>query len=70
MLIQRRDAKVLGCLIVMVLMFGCAGERTTSSTGQVIDDSTMTTTVKSALLADPEVKGTQMQVEVYRGVVQ
>lgn len=60
----------LGCLIVMVIMLGCAGDRTTRSTGQVIDDSTITTKVKSALIADPEVKGTQMQVAVYKGVVQ
>jgi osmotically-inducible protein OsmY len=70
MFMQMRYAQVIGCLIVMVLMLGCAGDRTTRSTGQVIDDSTITTKVKSALIADPEVKGTQMQVEVYRGVVQ
>jgi hyperosmotically inducible protein len=54
----------------MVVMLGCAGDRTTRSTGQYIDDSALTTKVKSALIADPEVKGRQMQVEVYRGVVQ
>jgi osmotically-inducible protein OsmY len=54
----------------MAIMLGCAGDRTTRSTGQAIDDSAITTKVKSALIADPEVKGTQMQVEVYRGVVQ
>jgi osmotically-inducible protein OsmY len=70
MFTQMRYAQVIGCLVVMVMMLGCAGDRTTRSTGQVIDDSTITTKVKSALIADPEVKGTQMQVEVYRGVVQ
>ena len=70
MLIQMRYAKVIGCLIVMVILLGCAGDRTTRSTGQVIDDGTLTTKVKSALIADPGVKGTQVQVEVYRGVVQ
>jgi osmotically-inducible protein OsmY len=70
MFMQMRYAKVIACLIVMVIMLGCAGDRTTRSTGQVIDDSTITTKVKTALIADPEVKGTQMQVEVYRGVVQ
>jgi osmotically-inducible protein OsmY len=63
-------ARLIGCLIVMIVMLGCAGDRTTRSTGEYIDDSTITTKVKSALVADPEVKGTQMQVEVYRGVVQ
>jgi len=57
-------------LLVMAIMLGCAGDRTTRSTGQVIADTTVTTKVKSALIADPEVKGTQMQVEVYKGVVQ
>jgi osmotically-inducible protein OsmY len=63
-------ARIIGCLIVMVVMLGCAGDRTTRSTGEYIDDSTITTKVKSALVADPEVKGTQMQVDVHRGVVQ
>ena len=70
MFIYRRYARIIGCLIAMVVMLGCAGDRTTRSTGQYIDDSTITTKVKSALVADPEVKGTQMQVEVYSGVVQ
>ena len=68
--IQMRSVRVIGCLIVIAVMLGCAGDRTTRSTGQAIDDSAITTKVKSALIADPEVKGTQMQVEVYRGVVQ
>jgi hyperosmotically inducible protein len=70
MSIQMRYARVIGCLIVMAVMLGCAGDRTTRSTGQVIDDGALTTKVKSALVADPGVKGTQVQVEVYRGVVQ
>jgi hyperosmotically inducible periplasmic protein len=70
MFIHMHYARVIGCLIVMVVMLGCAGDRTTRSTGEYIDDSTITTKVKSALVADPEVKGTQMQVEVHRGVVQ
>jgi osmotically-inducible protein OsmY len=70
MFLQMRYARILGCLLLMVVMLGCAGDRTTRSTGEVVDDSTIATKVKSALIADPEVKGTQMQVEVYRGVVQ
>ena len=53
---QMRYASVIGCLIVIAIMF-------------VIDDSAITTKVKSALIADPEVKGTQVQVEVHLGVV-
>jgi hyperosmotically inducible periplasmic protein len=70
MFTHMRYARVVACLIVMVVMLGCAGDRTTRSTGQTIDDGAVATKVKSALIADPEVKGTQVQVEVYKGVVQ
>ena len=70
MFTYRRYAKVITCLIVMVVMLGCAGDRTTRSTGESIDDGAIATKVKSALVAEPDVKGTQVQVEVYRGVVQ
>jgi osmotically-inducible protein OsmY len=65
-----RYARVIACLIVMVVMLGCAGDRTTRSAGETIDDGAIATKVKSALVAAPDVKGTQVQVEVYRGVVQ
>jgi osmotically-inducible protein OsmY len=70
MFTHMRYARVMACLIVMVVMLGCAGNRTTRSTGQTIDDGAIATKVKSALIAAPEVKGTQVQVEVYRGVIQ
>ena len=34
----------------------CAGSRTQESTGEYVDDSVITTKVKYALLADPDVK--------------
>jgi osmotically-inducible protein OsmY len=40
------------------------------STGVYVDDQTITAKVKSALLGDPEVKGLQVKVETYNGVVQ
>lgn len=49
---------------------GCAGSQTKSSTGDLIDDSTITTKVKTALLGDPDVKGTQVSVETFKGTVQ
>src|SRR5262249_3583181 len=67
---QMRYVSVIGCLVLVVAILGCAGDRTTRSTGQVIDDGAIATKVKSALIADPDVKGTQVQVEVNKGVVQ
>lgn len=49
---------------------GCAPTTTQRGTGEVVDDATITTRVKAALLADPDVKGTQVNVDTYRGVVQ
>jgi len=46
---------------------GCAHNTTL---GTKIDDTAITTKVKSALLADPDVKGTQVQVETVNGQVQ
>jgi len=42
---------------------------TGSSVGAVIDDSIITTKVKAALLADPDVKGTDINVETKKGEV-
>ena len=48
---------------------GCAPTANQRGTGEVVDDATITTKVKAALLADPDVKGTQVNVDTYRGVV-
>jgi hyperosmotically inducible periplasmic protein len=41
-----------------------------TTVGTTIDDSTITTKVKSALLADPDVKGLDIKVETNKGEVQ
>jgi osmotically-inducible protein OsmY len=40
------------------------------STGQYIDDAAISTSVKSALIADSEVKARDVQVQTYQGTVQ
>jgi hyperosmotically inducible protein len=60
-----------GLLIVVALMVGaCSATRTQESPGEVVDDSTLTAKVKSALVADPVTKAGEINVETYRGVVQ
>jgi osmotically-inducible protein OsmY len=51
-------------------MVGCAGTRTSDSTGQYVDDSAITAKVKSALLHDDAVKSFAVSVETVKGVVQ
>ncbi|BBA33328.1 uncharacterized protein sS8_1368 [Methylocaldum marinum] len=49
---------------------GCSGTRTRESTGEYLDDASVTTKVKSALLQDEIVKGLDIQVETFKGTVQ
>ncbi|MDQ6631999.1 MAG: BON domain-containing protein [Verrucomicrobiota bacterium] len=61
----------LGITVSLVsLSAGCAGDRYHESTGEAVDDSAITTKVKSSLLADPDVKGLAVKVKTFRGEVQ
>src|SRR5687768_12192300 len=52
-----------------LFMTGCASTEDSRSTGQVIDDTALHTKVKAALVNDPVVSGTAINVNVNRGVV-
>src|SRR5256884_9852107 len=54
----------------MLFALGCASTATRESTGQVIDDSAITTKVKKAIFDEPSLKVTQISVETYKSVVQ
>lgn len=49
---------------------GCAATSTRESTGEYVDDSAITTKVKSAFAQDPVVKARDVKVETFKGVVQ
>jgi hyperosmotically inducible protein len=53
---------------VLVSALGCASHP--QSPGAYVDDSWITTKVKSAILADPALKVAQINVETYKGEVQ
>lgn len=59
-----------GVLAVGGICSGCAGSPTKDSTGQYVDDVTITTKVRSALLGDGAVKSFEIKVETFKGVVQ
>jgi hyperosmotically inducible protein len=48
----------------------CASTSKQESTGEYIDDSVITTKVKSLLAADDFIKSFQISVETYKGTVQ
>ena len=61
------------CLVVLMLIVtiaACASTRTQESTGEYIDDSVITTKVKSLLAADDFLKSFQIGVETFQGTVQ
>jgi osmotically-inducible protein OsmY len=54
----------------MLFAIGCASTRTQESAGEYIDDSTITSKVKSAIFNEPTLKGWDINVETYKSVVQ
>jgi hypothetical protein len=56
--------------LVLASSLGCAGAGTQSSAGEYIDDTLITTRVKSALIGDDLVKAAEVNVETFKGVVQ
>jgi hyperosmotically inducible protein len=60
---------------VMAVLFAaglsaCAATPTQRATGEFVDDAGITARVKTALLKDDNVKGSAINVNTYRGVVQ
>lgn len=66
--------QILGRLVLAVtltlFLAACAGTATRESTGEYIDDTILTSRVKTALLNDPDVSGLSVNVETFKGVVQ
>jgi osmotically-inducible protein OsmY len=56
--------------LVLVATLGCASTRTHEGTGQYVDDSAITTKVKAAILGEPGLKVSEINVETFKGVVQ
>jgi len=56
--------------ILLMGALGCASSRTHEGTGQYVDDSVITSKVKAAILGEPGLKVSEINVETYKGVVQ
>jgi len=61
--------KIVAIMVIAVFL-GCASTPTRESTGEYIDDSTITTKVKAAIFNDPSLKVFQINVETFKGEVQ
>jgi len=57
-------------LMVIATFVACASTPKQESTGEYVDDSVITTKVKSLLAADDFLKSFEISVETYKGIVQ
>ncbi|MGH8599212.1 MAG: BON domain-containing protein [Burkholderiales bacterium] len=56
--------------MMMMVLAGCASTATQQSTGEYIDDATITSKVKAAFVSDKQVSALDIHVTTYNGVVQ
>ncbi|NMM29003.1 MAG: BON domain-containing protein [Glaciimonas sp.] len=68
-----KNLKIVSTLIAALMLttvVGCASTAKQESTGQYVDDTVITTNVKAAILNEPSLKVTEINVETFKGTVQ
>lgn len=56
--------------LTLLTVSGCASTKGHEGTGEYVDDSVITTKVKSAILNEPGLNSAEINVETFKGVVQ
>ncbi len=56
--------------VALLLAQGCASTSTHEGTGEYIDDSVITSKVKTAIFNEPTLKSAEINVETFKGTVQ
>jgi osmotically-inducible protein OsmY len=69
---KKRNILIGYFVLVMLIttLVACASTSKQSGTGEYVDDSVITTKVKSLLAADDFLKSFEISVETYKGIVQ
>jgi osmotically-inducible protein OsmY len=69
---KKRNSVIHGLVLLMLIatFVACASTPKQESTGEYVDDSVITTKVKSLLAADDFLKSFQIGVETFKGTVQ
>lgn len=65
-----RTCRILMLSTALVTLGACSTDPNTRKVGVAMSDTAITAKVKTALLGDPDVKGTSVNVETFRGTVQ
>jgi hyperosmotically inducible protein len=64
-----RTRPLYAAVLALALLAGCAESQTHESTGQYVDDATITAKVKTQLLTTKDVSATDISVQTVAGVV-
>ena len=70
---MKKRNMLIGCFVILMLiasLVACAPTSKQSGAGEYVDDSVITTKVKSMLGADDFLKSFEISVETYKGIVQ
>jgi hypothetical protein len=71
---EMKKRKIVACFLMLLMLIAtfaaCAATRTHESTGEYVDDSVITTKVKSLLAEDDFLKSFKISVESFKGTVQ
>lgn len=67
---QLKSIYTIMAALLFMSMLGCASTSKTTGTGEYIDDSVITTKVKTAIFNEPTLKAAEINVETFKGTVQ
>lgn len=65
-----RKLATLALALSLSLLGACASTSRTEGTGEYVDDTVITTKVKAAVLNEPTLKSSEINVETFKGRVQ
>jgi len=61
--------KLVGSAVVAIALVACSSSPNERSAGEVFDDTSVLAKTKAALVNDPDIKGSSIDVDVNRGAV-
>jgi osmotically-inducible protein OsmY len=67
---KTKTLSALMAAVTLALTVGCASSPQQAATGEYIDDTVITTKVKSAIFNEPSLKSMEINVETFKGRVQ
>jgi len=65
-----KTTTMLFCAVFLTTALGCASTRMDEGSGQYVDDSVITTKVKTAIFNEPGLRVSDVKVHTFKGVVQ